>query len=253
MKVSIVTCTWNSVATLADTISSVQSQQGVDIEHVFVDGGSTDGTLEMISERCPAAKVLRNVSGGISLAMNAGAAAATGQVLAHLHSDDYYFDSHVVASAVDAFNAESELKWLFGRIAVLCDGVLQMPQEPMRPYTYRRYLRGAASVSHPAVFIRADAFQEQGGFDIRLKYAMDIDLWLRIGRDHSPLQLDEVFAVFREHPGSLSTANVLAARAEEWRVRRGRFLQAPFDIAVCGLRHLRRVRRLRRAIASAGV
>lgn len=251
MKLSVVTCTWNSAATLGDTITSVQSQRNADIEHIFVDGGSTDGTLEMIAERCPQARVLHGVSGGISRAMNEGAAVATGEVLAHLHSDDYYAADDVVAAALARFQAAPRLQWLIGRLAVLRDDRLQLPEGPTRPFTRQRYLRGAASVPHPAVFLRTEVFRALGGFDTGLKYAMDIDLWLRLSRLAEPQQFDQVVAVFREHAGSLSTANVLAARAEEWKVRRMRFWQAPVDTAVYALRYLRRTSRLRRALAAA--
>lgn len=253
MKFSIVTCTWNSVATLAETIRSVHAQTHTDIEHLFVDGGSTDGTLELIARECPEAVVLRDVSGGISRAMNAGADVATGDVIAHLHSDDYYAASDVLTIAARAFAAAPSLQWLYGRISVLRNGDMQAPSGPQRPFTYARFLRGAASVPHPAVFIRSTAFEEFGGFDERLKYAMDIDLWLRMGRRYAPLQIDRPFAVFREHAGSLSTANVLAARAEDWRVRRAYALKAPLATLVYGLRYLRRTARIKRALATAAV
>ena len=68
MKFTIVTCTWNSASTVLQTIRSVQQQRYADFEHVFVDGGSTDGTLEVIATECPGACVLHGVSGGISRA-----------------------------------------------------------------------------------------------------------------------------------------------------------------------------------------
>ena len=253
MKVTIITCTWNSASTLRDTIASVRQQVGADIEQVFVDGGSTDDTLAIIARECPGAQVLHDICGGISRAMNAGAEAATGEVIAHLHSDDYYTAPDVVATALRAFAAGPALQWLYGRIGVLRGGVLQSDNTPMRPFTRARYLRGAVSVPHPAVFIRRAAFCELSGFDERLKYAMDIDLWLRLSRRYAPLQIDREFTVFREHAGSLSTANVLAARAEDWRVRRSYALQAPLGTLVYGLRYLRRTARIRRAMAGQAV
>lgn len=250
MKVSIITCTWNSAATLQDTIRSVLAQDHADIEHIFVDGGSTDGTLDMIAQQCPSAKVLTGIGGGISRAMNVGADHATGDVLAHLHSDDYYLAPDVVSTAVRAFDAHPGAQWLMGRVSVLRGQDLMPPDGPMRPFTFARFVRGAASVSHPAVFIRSRVFHELGGFKTTLKYAMDIDLWLRLGRRHTPLQIDRPFTAFREHPGSLSTANVLAARAEEFAVRKAWLWAAPLGTAVYALRYLRRTARIRRALAA---
>lgn len=250
MKISVVTCTWNSAATLNNTIDSVQRQQGVDIEHVFVDGGSKDDTLDIIAARCPGAVVLRDVTGGISRAMNAGAAMATGELLAHLHSDDYYYADDSVLQASRLFVADPTLQWAYGRIAVLREGDVIPPQYRHSEFSLKRFLRGAVSVPHPAVFIRRVAFDEVGSFSAELKYAMDIDLWLRLGSRFLPGQTEAVLAVFREHPGSLSTANVRAARQEEWRVRRQWFSRYPIEFGVYAFRYWRR--RQLRAGASTG-
>ena len=199
------------------------------------------------------ASIHRPADAAANAVQHLGAEAATGEVIAHLHSDDYYTAPDVVATALRPFAADPALQWLYGRISVLRGGVLHADNTPMRPFTRARYLRGAVSVPHPAVFIRKAAFCELGGFDERLKYAMDIDLWLRLCRRYAPLQIDREFTVFREHAGSLSTANVLAARAEDWRVRRSYALQAPLATLVYGLRYLRRTARIRRAMAGQAV
>ena len=251
LKFSIVTCTWNSVATLGDTISSLQAQDYPHVENIFVDGGSTDGTLEMIAERCPNAIVLRDVKGGISRAMNAGVDAATGDVIAHLHSDDYYAVPDVLSRVASVFEAHPACQWVYGNIDILRNGVLHPADYPLRPFTFRRYAAGYASVPHPAVFVRREAFAAVGAFDVSLKYAMDIDLWLRLGRHCLPIQIDASLTVFREHEGSLSTANKLKARHEEWQVRRRYFVQVPIETMIFGLRYLRRTQRIRRELANA--
>ena len=250
LEFSIITCTFNSVATLADTIDSVQSQRYPHVNHIFVDGGSTDGTLEMIAQRCPGATLLAKVRGGVSAAMNAGIDAARGELVAHLHSDDYYVDSNVLAGVAERFDAEPRKQWAYGKIHLLLEGMIHSLNAPMRRFTFRRYAAGRASVPHPAVFIRREVFETLGRFDTSLKYAMDIDFWLRLGRRHEPIQIDAPLTVFREHSGSLSTQNKIAARREEWRVRRRYFTQAPLATAAFGVWHLRRMQRLRREHAA---
>lgn len=252
LKFSIITCTWNSVHTLADTIDSVQAQRHQEIEHLFVDGGSTDGTLELIAQRCPNATVLRDVKGGISRAMNAGIRAAGGDVIAHLHSDDYFAANDVLDQVAAVFESAPDCQWAFGKIHVLSNGVVQPADELQKPFTFGRYAAGSATVQHPAVFIRRAAFAKVGMFDETLKYAMDIDLWLRLGQQCQPIQINKPLTVFREHEGSLSSANKLKARQEEWRVRQRYFSRAPFETALFGLRYLRRMWRLRREIAALG-
>jgi glycosyltransferase involved in cell wall biosynthesis len=246
MKISVITCTWNSIKTIQETIASVKGQDYPLVEHIFVDGGSTDGTLELIAQQCPDAFVLRDVSGGISRAMNAGIEIATGDIVAHLHSDDYYIDHKVLSLVFETFKDNPQNKWAYGHIRVLNDGELSPVLSSHNPFAFRRYAAGRTSVPHPAVFIRRELFSTHGGFDETLKYAMDIDLWLRLGRLNLPVQINASLTVFREHAGSVSTTNKLKARQEEWQVRRRYFSLAPFETAICGLRLLKRTARIRR-------
>src|SRR5438067_5058113 len=144
---SIVTCTWNSAATLADTLASVQRQTCQDVEHIFVDGGSTDGTLDMIAAYPGRKRVLTDVGGGISRAMNQGIEAASGEYVAHLHSDDYYASEDVLATVAERF-AQDRVDWVFGKVQVLRDGEL-VPPYPLVPFTYRAFAAGQAWVAHP--------------------------------------------------------------------------------------------------------
>jgi glycosyltransferase involved in cell wall biosynthesis len=240
---SIVTCTWNSAATLADTLASVQGQTCKDVEHIFVDGGSTDGTLDLIDAYPGDKIVLRDVGGGISRAMNRGIEVARGEYVAHLHSDDYYASGDVLATVAERF-AQDGVDWVFGKVQVLRDGEL-VPPYPMRPYSYRSFAAGRAWIAHPAVFVRRAAFQRVGLFDERLKYAMDVDLWLRLGQVARPAAIDRPLTIFREHAGSVSSANKIKARQEEFRVRRRYLRHAPLAFGIYCLRYLKRMRSLR--------
>ncbi|MFC5462395.1 glycosyltransferase family 2 protein [Massilia niabensis] len=242
---SIVTCTWNSAATLGDTLDSLRRQTCQDFEHIFVDGGSQDATLAMI-DACPGDKrVLHGVGGGISRAMNAGIEAARGAIVAHLHADDYYAAPDVLAQVARRFD-ESGAAWVVGNIQVLRDGQLA-PPHAMRPFSYRAYAAGHATIPHPAVFVRRELFARVGTFDTSLRYAMDIDLWLRLAAVAPPAMLDRTLTVFREHPGSVSSANKVEARQEEFAVRRRHARRAPLAFAVYCLRYLKHMRALRAA------
>jgi len=278
---SIVTCTWNSAATLADTLASVQAQSCRDLEHIFVDAGSSDATLDMIAAYPGNKRVLRDVRGGIGHAMNRGIAEAEGRYVAHLHSDDYYAGPAVLATVGRRIeevsgkhgngddngddngdgNSEGNSEgngdgngegkgdggppaWVVGNIQVLKEGRL-LPPNPMPPFSYRAYAAGRAWVPHPAVFVRRDVFALVGGFDERLRYAMDVDLWLRLGALSNPALVDAVLAVFRDHAGSVSSRNRIAARREEFAVRRRHAGKAPLSFGIYCLRYLKRMRALR--------
>jgi glycosyltransferase involved in cell wall biosynthesis len=220
MKFTIVTCTRNSVATLADTIASVRRQTWTNVEHLFVDGGSTDGTLEMIREMAPDARILENITGGISRAMNVGIENATGDVIAHLHGDDFYWDEHVLARVAQAMQ-RTGAEWVFGHLQHFTTEQTFRDEGPrgLKPFSYWRYAAQFVSMVHPSVFISKRAFDEVGLFDTELRYAMDIDLFLRVAKRFEPAQVEETLAVFRLHDGSTSHSNQDASRWEEVVVR----------------------------------
>ncbi|TAN41246.1 MAG: glycosyltransferase [Nitrospirae bacterium] len=218
MKISIITCTKNSSLYLEKCIASICSQNYNDFELIFVDGNSTDATLEIIEKVDRPKQIAYGVTGGIASAMNRGVELARGDIIAHLHSDDYYVHDNVFADVAGIF-LRSEAQWLFGRCLSDIDGALVPEQYRVPRYSYKRLLKGNF-IPHPATFIRRELFRRAGMFDTNIKYGMDYDLWLRFGRIAAPVQLDEHLAVFRRHEGSLSTANKTAAFEEDYVIRR---------------------------------
>lgn len=239
---SIITCTWNSALYLDESISSVLAQDYPNIEYIFVDGGSTDGTLQQIRALHRPYRLIENVHGGISRAMNEGIRFATGDVIAHLHSDDYYLTPSVL-SKVAHHLASSGRGWLFGRIMQDRGGILHAENFTAPPYSYAQLLK-RNFIPHPATFVRKDLLARTDGFDTRLKYAMDYDLWLKIGLLADPVQLDGPLAAFRVHKGSLSSANKLAAMEEDYRVRLAHVGGNPLARALHYTRYLRRRRQV---------
>ena len=247
MRFSIVTCTRNSERYLSASIDSVTNQDYGEIERIFVDGGSTDATLDIIRATPGNVKIVENICGSISHAMNVGIKTATGDVVAHLHSDDYYAHPRVLSHVSRALH-QSGAEWLFGRCLSDIDGVRTAERSPAPRYSYRRLLKGNF-IPHPAVFIRRHLFDRTHGFDEHIKYAMDYDLWLKLGRLAEPLQLDEHLAVFRRHPESFSTANPLLALRDDFAVRLRHASSRPWTLAYHWLHYLVRRRRLQRRLA----
>lgn len=247
---SIITCTWNSEPFLAQSIASVLAQDYPHVEYIFVDGGSDDGTLERIRNLSRPYKLLENVRGGISNAMNAGARAATGDVIAHLHSDDYYTHPEALGDVAQALE-QKRAAWLFGRCMSDINGQ-RIPENYAIPcYSYRRLLKGNF-IPHPATFVRRSLFERAGMFDESIKYAMDYDLWLRLGKIAEPVQLDEHLAAFRWHPGSLTSSNQMASLKDDFAVRMRFAAKTPWSLAYHWAHYLVRCRRLANKLSLKG-
>ena len=258
MKISVITICYNSALQIEKAMASVLNQSHPDLEYVIVDGGSSDGTVEIIrswAARDPRITWVSEPDGGISDAMNKGARLASGEVIAHLHSDEYYLDPGVLAEVAALFSANPERVWLTGGFHFVDQRGRFLKEIPVRRYSYRRLIH-CNIILHPATFIRRSAFLAVGGFDLTLRYCMDYHLWLRLGELGDPLLLQRALACFCVHDGSRSTMEAAAAFAEELQVRlkfleeRGTW-QLPYLIEYQLRKQLNRLF-IKRLIASAG-
>jgi glycosyltransferase involved in cell wall biosynthesis len=181
MKVSIITACYNSARTIDAAIESVTSQTHRDIEHIVVDGGSTDGTLELISERRGAiAELITGPDRGIYDALNKGVAAASGEMIGFLHSDDVYAASDVIQTVVEETSAHG-LDALYGDVAfVKADNLDQV----VRVYSSRRFRPARIGwgwmPAHPALFVSRKLFHRFGLFKTDYAIAGDFEFVARI-------------------------------------------------------------------------
>ena len=251
LKFSIVTCCWNSARYLPQSISSVLSQDYPDIEYIFIDGGSTDGTIELIRSVPKSVTFVTGVQGGISVAMNRGIEIATGDVIAHLHSDDYYLHGGVISRVAQALNS-SGTEWCFGRAKDDVSGEVLSECWKIPRYSYQRLLKGNF-VPHVSTFVRKRVFEKLGPFDAEYRYAMDYDMWLRIGKRYEPAQLDEHLGVFRRHQGSASTANYQNGMKEDFQIRIRHAGKMPWVYLYHYAHYLARKHRFRRSWNAGGV
>lgn len=219
MKVSIITCTLDAGRWLAQCIDSVLAQTHEDIEHVFVDGGSTDQTLSMIAShpwaRLGRVRVVDRVV-GLSQSMNAGAHAASGEVLCHLNADDYLAGPDAIATVVQAFE-RSGAAWLYGQCKSDHGG--RITAVPAPRWSLHRLRARGNFIAHPAVFVRRELFERVGGFDTGFRCAMDYDLWVRLAEVAAPAVLQEFLAVFRYRDDSVSGADEALCTAEDECIR----------------------------------
>lgn len=221
LKISVITVTLNAATFLADCLSSVSSQGDCLCEHIIVDGGSTDATLDIIKKYAASDSRVRWISepdNGIADAMNKGVRLATGDIITHLNSDDFYPHSQVLSTVVDCFTRCNDELWLTAGLTFVSETGMFIREIKARRYTFRRLVRGNILL-HPSTFIKRDVFNRVGGFNTSLSFCMDYDLFLRLGSIVSPLTVDEQLCCFRVHSGSNSVIRADRAYAEEFQVR----------------------------------
>jgi GT2 family glycosyltransferase len=205
---SIVTPCLNAARTLPTTLESVSSQDYPSVEHIIVDGGSTDGTLDLL-ERSQDTRWVSEPDRGLSDAVNKGVRMAKGDLIGWLNADDLYRPG-ALAIVAEAFASQPSAEWAFGRCGIIDENerairsaVTAYKNFFLRRYSFRLHLTHNF-VSAPATFVKRSAFDQVGLFDERFKYSMDYDVWLRLGRRGRPIFVDAELAAFRMAEGSLS-------------------------------------------------
>ncbi len=187
MKISIITITYNSAKTLPRALESVRSQTYGDIEHIIVDGASTDGTVEIIknyskgpSDKVPSTKEVHWVSepdGGIYDALNKGIRMATGDVIGFLHSDDVLYSPDSIGQIAAAFES-TKADVVYGDLQY-CNGdkvTRRWRSNAFKPSS----LKFGWMPPHPTLYVRREVYEQVGEYDSWFRISADYDMILRI-------------------------------------------------------------------------
>jgi glycosyltransferase involved in cell wall biosynthesis len=210
IKISVITPSFNQVEFLKQTVESIHSQAGdLEIEHIIVDGGSTDGTVEYLRTLGEKVRWVSEPDRGQSDAVNKGMKMATGGIIGWLNSDDLYLPGALQAVA-GYFTENPYQHWAYGRCLIIdkegeerWKWITRYKNARLRKFTLDKLFR-ENFISQPAVFFRKGLWDEAGGLDLKLHYAIDYDLWLRFAQ-HSPAGvIDRDLAAFRRHGTSKS-------------------------------------------------
>lgn len=217
--VSIITPSLNQDRYIGDTMMSVKRQTYPRIEHIIVDGGSTDSTLEEIERLQDACDVrwFSEPDTGMYDAINKGLRMARGEILAYLNADDRYLP-WTIATVVHAFELRSEASFVFGDMINVQEGARAVELLLYPPFR-QGYLSRFGFLGQPTVFWRRRVFDETGGFDESLRFVADCDYWIRIGKRYQGYKVDEVLAIERDHGDAKRFAHARAVEDELHRVR----------------------------------
>jgi glycosyltransferase involved in cell wall biosynthesis len=212
--VSIVTPSLNQGQFIEEAIRSVLEQAYPRIEHIVVDGGSTDGTLDVL-RRFPHLRWSSEPDAGQAAAVNKGFRSAGGEIFGWINADDYYLPG-AVAAAVTAI-LESGCGLVHGGWRQVDESGRTIRDVAPIAFDYRRQLEVSNAVAQPGAFFTRAAFEAVGGVDESLRYAMDYELWLKLGARFEVRHIDKILAAYRFHPTSKSVAESHGFVAETWR------------------------------------
>jgi len=198
-RVTIVTPSFNQAPYLEATIQSVLIQDYPEIEYFIMDGGSTDGSLEIIKKYADKlAGWVSEPDKGQTDAINKGFARATGDVLAWLNSDDTY-EPGAVTQAVELLAQHPEISMIYGDCNYIDEAGRVIGRFPAAQTDYRRLREGYVHIPQQASFFRADLVHRVGQLDPTFYFAMDYDLWVRLAKIAPPLYVPHLWANFRLH------------------------------------------------------
>jgi len=197
--VSIVTPSYNQARYLESTIHSVLEQDYPNIEYLIVDGGSTDGSADIIrrySDRL--AWWVSEKDHGQTDAINKGFAQAKGDILAWLNSDDTY-EPQAVTGAVEFLQGRPEVGLVYGDTNFIDENGHIIGRFPAAQTDYRRLRHGYVHIPQQAAFWRADLWKKVGPLDPSFYFAMDYDLWVRLAAQAPVQYTPRLWANFRLH------------------------------------------------------
>jgi glycosyltransferase involved in cell wall biosynthesis len=225
MRITVVTPSYNQAQFIERTIASVLGQGYPDLEYIVMDGGSTDGTIEILDRHSDRLIWRSESDRGQSDAINKGLRMATGDVVAFLNSDDTYQPGAIQAVA-GYFHQHPETRWAYGKCAIIDED----DREIRRPITWyknlllRRYSYGKLLaenfISQPATFWRREVHDELGYLNEDEHYVMDYEFWLRLGARYAAGVIPGYLANFRMYEASKSGSLRNPQFSDELRVAR---------------------------------
>lgn len=231
MKVTLITVCWNAAPVILETLESIREQTHRDIEHIVIDGASTDGTVALLEQRREHLAVLvSEPDKGIYDAMNKGLARATGDIIGFVNAGDLLMTPHVIAQVVAAFE-RSHADAVYGDIIMVDEQDITKVHRTWRSGAYRREnFRRGWMPPHVATFFRKAIYDRHGHFNLDLRIGADYEILLRFLYKHkvSAVHLPENLVRFRL--GGMSNGSVRHILKANREVRRSwglNGLQAP--------------------------
>jgi len=181
LHVSIVTAAFNRVTTIGQALASVREQTWPNVEHIVIDGGSTDGTLEVLAQhKAGISQIVSEPDKGVYDALNKGIARASGDVIGFMHSDDTFENNQSLALVAAAFE-DPAVDAVYGDLVYVSkDNASRVVRYWQAGHYNRERLAQGWMPPHPTFYVRRDVYSHFGAFDTRYRIAADYENMLRI-------------------------------------------------------------------------
>jgi glycosyltransferase involved in cell wall biosynthesis len=209
MKISVITVAFNSAKTIMDTLNSVAAQTYNNVEHIVVDGASTDETLAFVRNHSnPDIRLVSESDKGIYDAMNKGLVLASGEIIGFLNSDDFYADASVLAKIANAFQDPAVDACYADLVYVSQDNSRVVRYWKSKPFTKGDFAKGWCP-AHPTFYVRKLVVERLGLFDPSYKMGVDVEFMMRY------LECGQIRAVYI--PDVLVRMRIGGASNQSWK------------------------------------
>lgn len=226
MKLSVVTPSFNQASFIERTIASVVSQTGdFDLEYIIIDGGSTDGSIEIIkhyAEKDPRIQWVSEPDSGQSNAINKGLSQATGDIVSFLNSDDVYYPGTLQCAA--KLFQDQTVQWAYGKCRIINEHDVETNKlitwyKNIVGYFYQYWLLLVVNyISQPATFWRRSVLTEIGLINEQEHLVMDYDYWCRLGQNYPARHIRQYLAGFRLYGTSKSGQRFVQQFQQEYAI-----------------------------------
>ncbi len=212
LKISIITPSYNQADFVGATIESVLNQNISEVEHIVIDGGSTDDTVSVLKKYSDVIWVSEKDKGQAD-ALNKGIEKATGDIIGWVNSDDYY-EKNIFKSVLKCFE-DPEVMWVIGNISYKYEETNEIISDRSKGITFDSLIRNPDIVRQQPTFFRKTVLDKVGRWNAEFHMVMDYDLWVRLTKISNPKMVNENWAYFRFHGDQkTSLKNLLLQKRE---------------------------------------
>lgn len=203
LKLSIITPSYNHGRFIRQTIESVLNQDYSNYEHIIIDGGSTDDTIDILKEYSHLNWISESDNGAAN-AINKGIGIASGEIIAWLNSDDYY-EKNIFFNIINAFQKNNNIGLVYGNLTYITENGVIKRKEKTDIYNYDKLVKVSADfIRQPCTFFRKSILDEVGELDESLKCVFDYDLILKMLKVTHSHYLDSNLTYYRDYSSSIT-------------------------------------------------